>query len=124
LPTTNSSTPCTIGGSPLYSINVSYPSQISAGIQFARNENIRLVIKNTGHDISGKSTGAGSLSIWTHNLKSISFISNYSSPYYTGPVMKVGAGVELEEYYKAAKNYGVTAVGGECSVRTNPLYLA
>ncbi|KAL1960964.1 hypothetical protein VTO42DRAFT_4852 [Malbranchea cinnamomea] len=34
----------------------------------------RLTIKNTGHDFSGKSAGAGSLSIWTHNLKDIEFI--------------------------------------------------
>ncbi|KKY39953.1 putative fad-dependent isoamyl alcohol [Diaporthe ampelina] len=37
-------------------------------IKFAKDNNIRLVIKNTGHDFAGKSTGAGSLSLWTHNM--------------------------------------------------------
>ncbi|CZR56523.1 uncharacterized protein PAC_06412 [Phialocephala subalpina] len=52
---------CTLGGLPSYSINATPVAQIQAGINFARNAGIRLVIKNTGHDFSGKSTGAGSL---------------------------------------------------------------
>jgi hypothetical protein len=84
-------------------------------VNYARNSNLRLVIKNTGHDYLGKSLGAGALSIWTHNLKDIQFIENYeSSSGYEGPAFKVGAGVTVREMYEAAEKYGVTVSGGIC----------
>jgi hypothetical protein len=47
-------------------VNVTNVGHIQAGIDFARSREIRLVIKNTGHDFSGKNLGGGALSIWTH----------------------------------------------------------
>ncbi|KAJ4178346.1 hypothetical protein NW755_013271 [Fusarium falciforme] len=77
--------------------------------------NLRLVIRNTGHDFLGKSTGAGSLNIWTHHLKNIELLKDYKSAgSYSGPALKVGAGVQVFELYKAANKYGYTAVVGEC----------
>ena len=64
---------CTIGGYPYYVINASDVRDVQLGVNFARNTGIRLVVKNTGHDFSGKSGGAGSLSIWTHHFKDIEF---------------------------------------------------
>lgn len=61
----------------------------------------------------GKSTGKGALSLWTHNLKSISF-QNYTSQAYTGPAIKIGAGVQAFEAYTAAAAHGLRVVGGEC----------
>ncbi|CAG8971397.1 hypothetical protein HYALB_00006947 [Hymenoscyphus albidus] len=88
--------------------------QIQLAVNFARNTGIRLVVKNTGHDFLGKSTGAGSLSIWTHNLKSIEYIESYKTPSYEGPVFRMGPGVTVAEMYETADKYGVTAQGGEC----------
>ncbi|RWA13854.1 hypothetical protein EKO27_g1237 [Xylaria grammica] len=105
---------CELGGFPSYAINVSTVAQIQLAINFARNTNIRLVVKNTGHDFLGKSAGAGALSIWTHNLKAIEYIEHHSGCGYSGPAMKLGAGVEVGELYAAADKYGVAAVGGEC----------
>ncbi|KAI0526513.1 putative 6-hydroxy-D-nicotine oxidase [Xylaria bambusicola] len=105
---------CELGGFPSYAVNISTVAQIQLAINFARNTNIRLIIKNTGHDFLGKSAGAGALSIWTHNLKSIDFIEHYEGCGYSGPAMKLGAGVEVGELYAAADKYGVSAVGGEC----------
>ena len=42
--------PCEIGNYPIYSINVSSAADIIAGVNFAQEKNIRLVIKNTGHE--------------------------------------------------------------------------
>ncbi|RFU75304.1 fad fmn-containing isoamyl alcohol oxidase [Trichoderma arundinaceum] len=61
----SSSPVCTLGGYPSYAINATTVSHIQLGVNFARNNGIRLVIKNTGHDSLGKSCGAGALSIWT-----------------------------------------------------------
>lgn len=112
-PFTPESTPCTLGNYVDYAINVTRPSDISKGIAFALKYNIRLVIRNTGHDYLGKSTGAGSLAIWTHHLKSIEFL-DYESPHYTGKAIKMGAGVQGFEAYSAADKVNLAVVGGEC----------
>jgi hypothetical protein len=77
---------------------------------------LRLIIKNTGHDFSGKSVGAGALSIWTHGLKDIQFFDNYVDGNYKGPAVKAGAGVQAFDLYKAANSKGLVVVGGEGQV--------
>lgn len=116
LPTDDPNDNCTLGGYASYSVVVTKVSQIQLALNFARNANIRLVIKNTGHDFADKSIGAGALSIWTHKLKDIKFIADYSCNGHHGPVFKLASGVETEEVYRAAEQNGVTAVGGECRV--------
>lgn len=41
---------CTLGKLVSYSINVASADDVAAGIRFAEEHNIRLVIKNTGHE--------------------------------------------------------------------------
>lgn len=105
---------CTQGGYSTYSVHVTNVAQIQLAVNFARISNLRLVVKNTGHDYNGRSTGKNALSLWTHNLKGIQFIQNYNSTTYNGPVFKVGAGVQGFELYEAADKYGVSALGGIC----------
>jgi hypothetical protein len=117
----NSST-CTLGGYPSYVINAKDVLDIQLGINFARNDNLRLVIKNTGHDFSGKSVGAGALSIWTHGLKDIQVFDNYvDDSGYKGPAVKAGAGVQAFELYKAVSDKGYAVVAGEGQVRLSPI---
>ncbi|KAI0968192.1 FAD binding domain-containing protein [Xylaria arbuscula] len=106
-------THCTLGSYPILSVNVTTVAQIQLGINLARNLDIRLVIKNTGHDFGAKSTGAGSISLWTHNLKDIRFYEDYEEGSYKGPAFKMGTGVQTFEAYKAAHSANVTIVGGE-----------
>ncbi|OBT65501.1 hypothetical protein VE03_04983 [Pseudogymnoascus sp. 23342-1-I1] len=106
-------TPCTLGGYPSYALNISSVAQIQLALNFARHTNIRLVIKNTGHDFNGRSAGAGALGVWTHHLKDIKLIEEYKSTSYTGRAVKIGAGVQAFELYEAGKKLGFTAVGGE-----------
>lgn len=113
LPTNDPTQNCTLGGYPSFALNVTNVAQIQLAINFARNTNIRLVVKNTGHDFNGKSAGAGALSIWTHHLKNIKVIEKYKSKSYTGRAVKIGSGVQAFELYEAGKKYGFTAVGGE-----------
>lgn len=49
-PYTPESQPCTLGSYVDYAINVTEPSDIARGIAFATKNNIRLVIRNTGHE--------------------------------------------------------------------------
>ncbi|EMC98973.1 hypothetical protein BAUCODRAFT_65846 [Baudoinia panamericana UAMH 10762] len=112
-PFTPPSAQCVIGTYVQYAVNVSSPADVIAGIAFATLFNIRLVIRNTGHDYNGKSTGAGALGLWMHHLKNISF-SQWSDQYYNGTAIKLGAGVQAIEAYEAADAQGLQVVGGEC----------
>jgi hypothetical protein len=69
------------------------------------------VIKNTGHCYLGKSTGAGELSLWMHNMNKIDFLPNYKGLGYSGPALKLAAGVTVREVYEAADKNGVTVLG-------------
>lgn len=105
---------CTQGGYPSYTVNASSVSQIQLAVNFARNNGIRFVIKNTGHDFLGKSSGAGSLSVWVHGMNDMEFIPSYNSSGWSGPVIKTGAGVQGFELYDFAYQNDVTAMGGLC----------
>lgn len=107
-----------MGGFPMYVINATTPKHIQAGVNFARNSGVRLVVKNTGHDFLGKSGGGESLSIWTHYFKDISYIEEYADEGegYSGPAFKCGTGVQAFEIYKAASEKGKVVVGGEGEV--------
>ncbi|KAF2179656.1 FAD-binding domain-containing protein [Zopfia rhizophila CBS 207.26] len=103
---------CTLGGFPEYAVNATNVAQIQLALNFARNNDLRLVVKNTGHCYLGKSSGGGALSIWMHNNKQIDFLPEYEGDSYSGPAMKLGSGVTVVEVYAAAEKYGVSALGG------------
>lgn len=103
------------GGFPSYLVNATTVAQVQLAVNLARSLNLRLIIKNTGHDFNGRSADAGSLSVWTHSLKNLEFYETYKTATYSGPAMKIGAGIETKELYAAAEKYGVTGVGGLCT---------
>lgn len=45
---------CSLGGSPVYTVNATTVEDVVAGVNFAREKNLRLVVRNTGHDGLGK----------------------------------------------------------------------
>ena len=49
-PFTAESSPCLIGNYVRYAINVTTADDVIAGVKFASKNNIRLVIRNTGHE--------------------------------------------------------------------------
>lgn len=115
---TTANSNCTQGGYPEYVVNATTVKHIQAAVNFARNKNLRLVIKNTGHDFGGRSVGAGALSIWVHNLKSIEFLPHYrlgsGATGFDGMAVRYGAGVESWELFNhmGAHNISVAAPGG------------
>ncbi|KAL9121202.1 MAG: hypothetical protein Q9187_002238 [Circinaria calcarea] len=104
---------CTLGNIASYAVNVNSADDAAAGLKFAKEKNIRFTVKNTGHDYLGRSTGEGALALWTHNLKNMSFF-NYTSLDYTGPAVRLGAGVQAYEVNKAAADHGLRVTGGFC----------
>ncbi|KAK3291021.1 uncharacterized protein B0H64DRAFT_420755 [Chaetomium fimeti] len=84
LPTNNScnpfldaSAPCTMGNYPVYSVNATGAEDYQKTLAFAQEHNIRFVIRNTAADYNGKSSGAGSLALWTHHLKAKEMLDAY-----------------------------------------------
>jgi UDP-N-acetylenolpyruvoylglucosamine reductase len=119
LPTSDPSASCTQGYLPEYAIVARKEKHIAAGVKFAKKKDIRLVIRNTGHDFMGRSSGYGGLTINTHTFKDVAFTKKYQGPgAYKGSAVTVGAGIQVGELYKLAfeQNPKVTVVGGECAV--------
>lgn len=104
---------CTLGNLAVYALEIDNAATAAAGLKFAQENNIRLSIKNTGHDYTGRSNGQGSLVLWTHKLKDVTFL-DYNSSYYTGPAVKLGAGVQFSEVYAPAASRGLRIAGGYC----------
>lgn len=104
---------CTLGNYIRYAVNATSSKDIATALKFAQDKNIRFVIRNTGHDYLGRSTGAGALSVWTHYLKQTKVV-NWNDCYYTGKALKVGAGVQGFEALEAAHAANLVVVTGEC----------
>jgi hypothetical protein len=68
------------------------------------------VPRNTGHDFLGRSVGAGSLSIWTHHLKSFLFEPEYSLGDYEGMAARVASGLETWEMFQHMDTHNMTVV--------------
>ncbi|CAG8981889.1 hypothetical protein HYALB_00013562, partial [Hymenoscyphus albidus] len=100
------------GGYPVYVVNVTCVEQIQYAVRFASMYGIRLVVKNTGHDFSGRSLGGGGLGVWIFHLKDIVYHDEYITEGYTGPAFHVGAGVQAREIYKVAYELRLMVVGG------------
>jgi hypothetical protein len=107
--------PCSRAGYPVYVVNASKPEHVQAGVNFARRNNIRLVIKGTGHDYRGRSIAPYSLSIWTRNLRGLSYHQNYRTcgyhssldpNAYEGPAITVSAGENLGAAFALANQHG------------------
>jgi FAD/FMN-containing dehydrogenase len=83
----------------------------------ARKHKIRLIVKNTGHDYMGRSIAPGSLSLWTHHLKDItyhkgSFKLHNSKTTVSGDAITAGAGSQMYDVYTYLDKYGRVVVGG------------
>ncbi|KAJ5267650.1 hypothetical protein N7478_010458 [Penicillium angulare] len=110
-------TTCEQGRISLYSAEVQNASVIQSVVRFAKKHNLRLVIKNTGHDFLGRSTAPESLQILTHGMKDIRLVDDFipmgaSNSKAEGPVVHLAAGVQLEELYLALGKHNRTAIAG------------
>ncbi|KAH8586194.1 hypothetical protein B0O99DRAFT_529182 [Bisporella sp. PMI_857] len=102
---------CSIGSLPPYVINATDAGHVQAALKFARKWNLRLTVKNTGHNGAGR--------IWTHNMKSI-HVHEAFKPHTRGSkntetghmAATLGAGVRDGELFDAMIKENLIAVGG------------
>ncbi|KAK1981821.1 FAD binding domain-containing protein [Colletotrichum cereale] len=104
---------CLLGNYVVYAVDAKTPQHIQATIAFAKKHNLRFIVRNTGHDYLGRSTGAGALAVWTHHMNSAEVV-DWDTAAYQGKAVKVGAGVQGFEAMKVAHDAGLAVVGGEC----------
>ena len=108
---------CTLGYYGVYVVLAEEAAHVKAGLDFAREHDLRLIIRNTGHDFIGRSTGWGALVINTHSFKDVEFLDAFEGPGdYSGPAVKIGAGVQGRELAGAVSEKGLAVVTGECPV--------
>ncbi|KAI0967318.1 FAD binding domain-containing protein [Xylaria arbuscula] len=107
---------CSLARLASYYVDVRYPSDISAALRFAKTHNIRISIKNTGHDYYGKSSVPNTLAIWTHNLDTFNFYANFTAhncPASNGQnIGELGAGVIAGDAYRFFSSHGMDITGG------------
>ncbi|KIY02615.1 uncharacterized protein Z520_01080 [Fonsecaea multimorphosa CBS 102226] len=110
---------CTLGVSPSYAVNCTEPRHVSLTILFAQLFNIRLVIKNTGHDQLGRSEGSHGLEIWLRHLRNgITFQSTFNSSTgcagvnWTGSAFKIAGGYTWGDVGLEAQRHNVVVVNG------------
>lgn len=108
---------CKQGFVPTYAVVAHEASDVSKAVAFAGQHNLRLVVKNTGHDYLGRSSAAGSLSIWLHQLKGMNFTDSFTAAGCSGrtsgvPAVTLGAAEQWLDVYQAANERNITIVGG------------
>lgn len=107
--------PCGQGRISEYSVVVESAEHIQQAVRFAQDNNIRLAIRNTGHDFLGRSSAPDSLQIFTHPLKNISVADDFvpeGCDESEGPAVTIGAGVQLNELYETLNRTDLVVVAG------------
>ncbi|KAH3551938.1 hypothetical protein KXW20_002419 [Aspergillus fumigatus] len=106
---------CTIGALPQYIVNATTEEQVARAMLWASKRNIRIVVKGTGHDLNGRSTGAYSLLIWTRNFRHIVHQPSWPVPAsnHTEDVIIIGSGNNWGSIYNAVHAINRTVVGGQ-----------
>lgn len=118
-PESSESSSCARGSYGDYVVLAKTREHIKYTIDFARKNNLRLSIRNTGHDFMGRSTGWGSLVLNTHAFKDVSFVKKYTGPgTWRGRAVTVGAGIQGRELLRLANKQSPpqVVVTGECPV--------
>eukprot|EP00035_Acanthoeca_spectabilis_P023021 m.447216 g.447216 ORF g.447216 m.447216 type:complete len:663 (-) comp19484_c0_seq1:10-1998(-) len=103
----------------VYTVVAESEEDISATVRFAHTHNLRLVVKGTGHDWYGRSTAAGSLLLWTHPRKAITWHDDgyvaAGCPESTAtPAVTVQTGVQFADLYPVAIARNKIVMGGTC----------
>ncbi|KAJ0422716.1 FAD-binding domain-containing protein [Aspergillus carlsbadensis] len=112
-------TPCLQGRIPVYAIMAHSAAEVQTAIRFAKEHDLRITIRNTGHDGMGRSSGSDSVQINVNRLKDIQFVDNFiprggGESDAEGRAVIVGAGVLGTELLDAGQGHGLNVMTGVC----------
>ncbi|KAF2789998.1 FAD-binding domain-containing protein [Melanomma pulvis-pyrius CBS 109.77] len=94
---------CSLGRLSTYYVEARSSNDISKTLDFVRQHEIRVSIKNSGHDYFGRSNAANSLAIWTHNMKDLQYHGAFKpkgcKTQYKD-IGEIGAGISAQEAWE------------------------
>ncbi|KAF8901301.1 hypothetical protein CPB85DRAFT_1256387 [Mucidula mucida] len=108
---------CEMGSIATHYIDVQSAEDVAVAFNFRENWNAsgHQEYGRTQHDFIGRSSAPGSLALWTHNLKNITFNPNFvpqGSNAAPQTAMTMDAGVQWLQAYNFADAHNVTIFGG------------
>ncbi|KAH7328753.1 hypothetical protein B0I35DRAFT_418225 [Stachybotrys elegans] len=116
---------CVLGNMAAYVVNATSADDVQVAVRFAAEHNLRLRIKNSGHDYTARSTGEGAFTIWTRHMDDVLLVEDFVPEGGDGPgvdVFSAGPGLNAQgviDFGGANARLGVTgyppsvgAVGG------------
>jgi FAD/FMN-containing dehydrogenase len=105
-----------------YAVLAASSADVAAAVNFAREHNVRLVVKSGGHSYQGTSNAADSLLIWTRpNMQAVEVLDSFVPQGAAGraepePAVSVGAGaIWLDAYNAVTTVAGRYVQGGGCT---------
>lgn len=105
----------------VYAVAARTATDVAAAVNFARDNNLRLVVKGRGHSYLGASNAADSLMIWTRHLTDVQLHAAFVPQGCEGriapqPAVTMGAGTHWMKAYQAVTTQGNRYVqGGGCT---------
>lgn len=104
----------------VYAVAARTTDHVVAAVNFAREHNLRLVVKGGGHSYQGTSSAADSLLIWTRHMNGVTLDDAFVAQGCRGkqppePAVTVGSGAMWRDAYAAVTTQGGRYVqGGGC----------
>jgi hypothetical protein len=103
-----------------YAVAVRHTADVVAAVNFARDNNLRLVVKGGGHSYQGTSNAADSLLIWTRQMQEVTLHDAFVADGCTGtaprPAVTIEAGARwLPTYNEVTTKAGRYVQGGGCA---------
>jgi len=103
----------------VYAIKARNAADIAAGVNFARTNNLRLVVKGTGHSYLGTSNAPDSLLIWTRGMNTVTvhdaFVPEGSNEAPVPAVSAEAGAVWIDMYHAVTAQTGRYVQGGGCT---------
>jgi FAD/FMN-containing dehydrogenase len=103
----------------VYAIKAHNAADIAAGVNFARTNNLRLVVKGTGHSYLGTSNAPDSLLVWTRGMNKVTvhdaFVPKGSSAAPVPAVSAEAGAVWIDLYNAVTEQAGRYVQGGGCT---------
>lgn len=107
--------------SSVYAVAAKSTADVVAAVNFARQHNLRLVVKGGGHSYQGTSCAPDSLLVWTRHMNDVTLHDAFVARGCTGtispqPAVSLGSGAMWIDAYNAVTKHGGRYVqGGGCT---------
>lgn len=105
---------CNQGSVPSAYIEVESAADVVAALEFVREKDIPLSVKNSGHDYMVRNSGKGTLGLWVHKLQDMTYHDSFVPEGCTankGMAMTVAAGVNIDDALEFADKNKATILG-------------